>query len=56
MKIDPFAVVEAGVRIGDNSHIMSHAIVMEGSLIGKNCRIFPGAVVGAIPQDLKFVG
>jgi UDP-N-acetylglucosamine acyltransferase len=29
---------------------------MEGSVIGKNCRIFPGAVVGAIPQDLKFVG
>ncbi len=56
VRIDPFAVIEAGVCIGDNSHIMSHATVMEDSVIGKNCRIFPGAVVGAIPQDLKFVG
>ncbi len=24
--------------------------------IGKNCRIFPGAVIAAIPQDLKFQG
>ena len=29
---------------------------MDGVRIGKNCRIFPGAVVGAIPQDLKFEG
>ena len=56
VKIDPFAVIEAGVSIGDGTHIMSHATVMEGTLVGKNCRVFPGAVVGAIPQDLKFVG
>ena len=29
---------------------------MEGAHIGKNCRIFPGAVISAIPQDLKFNG
>jgi UDP-N-acetylglucosamine acyltransferase len=29
---------------------------MEGTRIGKNCRVFPGAVIGAIPQDLKFKG
>jgi UDP-N-acetylglucosamine acyltransferase len=27
-----------------------------GGRIGKNCRIFPGAVISAIPQDLKFAG
>jgi len=27
---------------------------MEGARIGENCRIFPGAVISAIPQDLKF--
>ena len=56
VRIDPFAVVEAGVSIGDDSHIMSHAIVMEGTIIGKKSTIFPNAVIGAIPQDLKFVG
>jgi UDP-N-acetylglucosamine acyltransferase len=29
---------------------------MDGARIGKNCRIFPGTVVSAIPQDLKFDG
>ena len=27
---------------------------MEGARIGKNCNIFPGAVISATPQDLKF--
>jgi UDP-N-acetylglucosamine acyltransferase len=54
--IDPFAVIHEDVAIGEGTHIMSHAVVMDGSLIGKKCIIFPGAVVGAIPQDLKFVG
>lgn len=29
---------------------------MDGVRIGKNCRIFPGAVLGGVPQDLKFAG
>ena len=29
---------------------------MDGARIGKSCRIFPGAVISAIPQDLKFEG
>ncbi|MGZ5304446.1 MAG: acyl-ACP--UDP-N-acetylglucosamine O-acyltransferase, partial [Bacteroidia bacterium] len=33
-----------------------HTVIMPFSRIGKNCRIFPGAVIGAIPQDLKFIG
>jgi UDP-N-acetylglucosamine acyltransferase len=29
---------------------------MDGARIGKNCRIFPGAVISAPPQDLKYKG
>jgi UDP-N-acetylglucosamine acyltransferase len=29
---------------------------MNGVKIGNNCKIFPGAILGAIPQDLKFDG
>jgi UDP-N-acetylglucosamine acyltransferase len=54
--IDPFAVIDAEVSIGDGTHIMSHSILMNGSVIGRNCVIYPGAVIAAIPQDLKFVG
>lgn len=54
--IDPFAFIEAGVTIGDDSHIMSHTTILKNTSIGKSCIIFPGTVIGAIPQDLKFVG
>ncbi|MCW3107967.1 MAG: lpxA [Segetibacter sp.] len=54
--IDPFAVIHGEVSIGEGTHVMSQAIIMDGSVIGKNCTIYPGAVIGAIPQDLKFVG
>jgi UDP-N-acetylglucosamine acyltransferase len=29
---------------------------MDGARIGKNCRIYPGAVVSAPPQDMKYKG
>jgi UDP-N-acetylglucosamine acyltransferase len=54
--IDPFAVIQENVTIGDGTHIMSHAVIMPFTHIGKNCNIFPGAVLGGVPQDLKFVG
>lgn len=54
--IDPFAVIHDNVVIGNDTHIMSHAVIMPFSRIGNGCRIFPGACIGAIPQDLKFVG
>ncbi len=54
--VDPFAVIEEDVIIGDGTHIMAHAVIMKKVTIGKSCQIFPGAVIGAIPQDLKFDG
>ncbi len=54
--IDPFVVIEQGVVIGENTHVMAHAVIMKNSVIGNDCRIFPSAVIGAIPQDLKFDG
>lgn len=56
VKIDPFAVIEESVVVGDDTHIMSHAVILKGTVIGTSCKIFPSAVIGAIPQDLKFVG
>ncbi|MBI3510550.1 MAG: acyl-ACP--UDP-N-acetylglucosamine O-acyltransferase [Bacteroidetes bacterium] len=52
--IEPFAFVEGNVVIGDGSWIGPHAMVMNGSRLGKNVKIFPCAVVGGIPQDLKY--
>jgi UDP-N-acetylglucosamine acyltransferase len=52
--VGPYAIVEKNTEIGDRTTIGSHALVASGSRIGSDCRIFHGAVVGTIPQDLKF--
>lgn len=52
--IDPFSVIHDDVVIGDGTHIMSNVTIFSCSRIGKNCKIFPGAVIGAVPQDLKY--
>lgn len=54
--IEPFAVIHKDVEIGDGTWIASHVTIMDGARIGKSCRIFPGAVISAIPQDLKYKG
>jgi UDP-N-acetylglucosamine acyltransferase len=54
--IDAFSVIYGGVEIGDGTHIMPQVTIFNGSRIGRNCQVFPGAVIGAVPQDLKFVG
>jgi len=56
VKIDPFVVIHEGAVVGEGTHVMSHAVIMKNTVIGKLCNIFPGAVLGAIPQDLKFDG
>lgn len=54
VKIDPFVFIAGNVVIGDNTWIGPHVSIMDGVRIGDNCKIFPGAIVGSIPQDLKF--
>ncbi len=54
--IEPFATVGGDVEIGDGSWIASGAHLLDGSRIGANCKIFHGAVISGIPQDLKFNG
>jgi UDP-N-acetylglucosamine acyltransferase len=54
--IEPFATVQKDVEIGDGTWIGPYVTIMNGARIGKGCKIFPGAVISAIPQDLKFKG
>jgi UDP-N-acetylglucosamine acyltransferase len=56
VSIAPFAVVEEYVEIGDNSIIDSHAIIKNYTKIGVDCHVHAGAVIGGVPQDLKFEG
>ncbi|MDZ4716335.1 MAG: acyl-ACP--UDP-N-acetylglucosamine O-acyltransferase [Cytophagales bacterium] len=54
--IEPFATIQKDVVIGDNSWIGPYAIIWEGSRLGKNVKVYPGASVSSVPQDLKFAG
>ncbi len=56
VEIGPFAVIHPNVIIGDGCKIGSNATICEYTQLGKNCPVFPSAVIGAIPQDLKFKG
>ncbi|MBR1379762.1 MAG: acyl-ACP--UDP-N-acetylglucosamine O-acyltransferase [Bacteroidaceae bacterium] len=55
-KIGPFCYIDKGVVIGDNNELMNSVTLLSGTTIGNENVIFPGAVIGAIPQDLKFRG
>ena len=54
--VGPYTIIENDVIIGDGTWIDAHAHIKPFTTIGKNCKIFHGAVVGEIPQDLKFEG
>ena len=56
VEVGPFTFIDKNVVIGDNNVIMSNVNILYGSRIGNGNQIFPGAVIGAVPQDLKFKG
>ena len=55
-EIGAFCYIDKGVVIGDNNVFMNSVTVLYGARIGNGNIFFPGAVISAIPQDLKFAG
>ena len=56
VKIYPFAYIDANVEIGDGSVVMPYASIMGGTRMGKNNKVYQGAIVGADPQDFRWKG
>ena len=52
-EIGPFCFIDKNVEIGV---LMNSVSVLYGARIGNGNVIFPGAVISAVPQDLKFRG
>ena len=52
--IEPFAYIGPDVKIGDRTWVGPNANIVERLPLVQIVRSFPGAVVGAEPQDLKF--
>lgn len=54
--VGPYAIVEGGVKIAAGTRLYGHAYVSSGTTLGRECQIHPFAVVGHLPQDVKFGG
>lgn len=55
-RIGPLCVVGADVVLHDGVELKSHVVVTGRTEIGSGTVIFPFAVIGEVPQDLKFKG
>lgn len=54
--ISPLAYISPKAQIGKNVTIDAFAYIDDNVIIGDNCHIFPNAVIGCVPQDLKYQG
>lgn len=56
VQIGPYSVIGEGVRIGRGTILHNHVTLQGATVIGEDNEIFPYAVLGAEPQDLKYKG
>lgn len=55
-RIGPFCHIGPEVTLGPGVELKSHVVVTGVTEVGEDTVIFPFAVIGEIPQDLKFSG
>jgi len=56
VELGPNCYIDRDVRIGEGSVIQMGAHITGRTTIGRNCQVFPYAVIGIAPQDLKYAG
>lgn len=56
VEIGPNTIVEAGAVIGDDCVIGANVVIHSGTVMGRGNRVSHGAVIGQVPQDLKYAG
>jgi UDP-N-acetylglucosamine acyltransferase len=56
VEIGPFAVIGPEVTLGPGVVVKNHGVVTGWTEIGEGTVVFPFAVVGEVPQDLKYRG
>jgi UDP-N-acetylglucosamine acyltransferase len=55
-RIGPYCVIGAGVVVGANCVLHNHVTIEGPTRLGEDNVVYPFAVLGAEPQDLKFKG
>lgn len=56
VEVGPYAIIEDNVQIDEGCSVAATAMIGSGARLAKNVKVFHGAIVGSIPQDLKFEG
>jgi len=56
VEVGPFCFIGPNVKVDSGTKISSHAVLDGYTIIGKNNKIYTGAVIGSITQDLKYKG
>ena len=56
VEVGPFTVIGPKVKIGSSVKIANSCLIDGTTTIGNGCKIYSGAVIGSIPQDLKYDG
>ena len=54
--VGPYAVIGPDVHLEEGVYVGPHAVIEGHTTIGKGCRIFQFASIGAAPQDMKYGG
>lgn len=55
-RVGPYSIIDEHVVTGRNCEIQEHVVVRGRVRLGDEVRIFPGAVIGAEPQHLRYKG
>ena len=56
VEVGAYCVIDEHVKVGAGTIIKNHVTVTGHTTIGENNQIWPGAVLGGAPQDLKYAG
>ena len=56
VSVGPFCVVDNDTVVGDRVQLSNSVTVLAGTALGAGCKVFPQAVLGAPPQNLKHKG
>ncbi len=56
VQVGPYAVIGEHVKVGRHTTIGAHVVIDGWTELGCENQIFPGAVLGLEPQDLKYAG
>lgn len=54
--VGPFSLIGAHVQLGEGCEIGAHVVMENRVRVGQRSRVLHGAVVGSVPQDLKYTG